>query len=94
MKKLNLKEIRAKKKLEKVQRLIKKIREFSLAHTYGSRSALNMGGQYVSKSMATEQAKQLYGKKVFNAIRNALVEENPEYKYISDMEILNILMKI
>ena len=94
MKKLTLKEIRRKKKSLKAQRLIKKITNFSLAHTYGGKLAMNMGGKYNSKGITPDQAKTLYGMKVLNAIRNSLAEELPEYKHITTEDVLTIIMNM
>ena len=94
MKKLTLKEIRKNKKFLKAQRLIKKVSNFSLAHTYGEKSAVKIGGKYSSKGITPDQAKTLYAMKILNSIRNSIVEEYPKYKHITKEEVLNLIMNM
>lgn len=92
MKKLSLKEVRKKKKFIKAMHLMKKFKDFSLTHTYGDKTTLNMGGKYISKSITPEQAKRLFDKKILNSIRNSLITDCPSIKYMSYHEMINMIL--
>lgn len=92
MEKLTLKEIRRKNSFKKAMRLMKKFSVFSLAHTYGEKSALKMGGKFISQGISAEQAKYSFDRKIFNVMRNALIKDYPDVKYMSNHEMLNMIL--